>query len=67
MPSHFDRFRLLNDGGNRRFRNESEKMVYLRPGDDGQPPVSVAPGEEWPLPESPEGETLIEVENNLVE
>lgn len=62
MPSHFDRFRLFGDGENQRFRNEGDKVVFLSPGDGSQPPVSVAPGEEWPVFKSSEGETVIEIE-----
>lgn len=59
MPSHFDRFRLLND---RRFRNESNKTAYLHGDAD---PVAVLPGAEVELPE-PVGEDgiLIEIESD---
>lgn len=62
MPSHFDRFRLLNDGGHRRIRNESFKSIYVR-AEEGDEPIVVPPGEELPLPESPAGETILDVEN----
>ena len=61
MPVPFDRFRFLNDGDNPRFRNESDKVVYLTPGDGAEPPIAVLPGQERPLPVSPEGETVIEI------
>ena len=62
MPVHFDRFRLLNDGSDRRFRNESTKLVRLSPGDGSQPPVVVHPEMAVPLPPSVDNETIIEVE-----
>jgi hypothetical protein len=55
---HFDRFRLLNGG--KRFRNESDKPVYVS-GGELDPALEIPPGGEADLPESPEGETIIEV------
>lgn len=57
MPSHFDRFRLLNDN---RMRNESPKYMHLR-GEEWEEPVIVPPGEEAELPKSPAGETIVDV------
>jgi hypothetical protein len=58
MPSHFDRFRLLNGGS--RFRNESDKPVYVR-AEEPDPPIEIPPGTEADLPVSPVGEVIIEV------
>ena len=58
MPIHFDRFRLLND--RRDLRNESGSPVYLKAREEDEP-IVLLPGEEAPLPVSPEGETLIDV------
>jgi len=49
MPSHFDRFRLL-DGD--RLLNESGKTIYLREEETG-PQIEVPPGVEVPLPAAP--------------
>lgn len=59
MPSHFDRFRLLNDTPNR-IRNESDVPIYVRAYEDHEPLV-VEPGVAMPLPESENGETIIDV------
>lgn len=63
MPSHFDRFRLLNGSGKDlsgvRFRNESEKLTTLH----GDTVVPVVAGAETELPPSTSGEIIIEVEN----
>jgi len=58
MPSHFDRFRLLNGGS--RLLNEGEKVLYVRP-EDALPPVEVYPADEIDLPFSGTGEVIIEV------
>lgn len=57
MPSHFDRFRYLNGG---RFRNDSEKVVYVSalPED---PHVEVPPGAEVDPPKTPEGDFSLHV------
>jgi hypothetical protein len=55
---HFDRFRLLNGS---RIRNESGKVVYLRAHEE-EPPIEVLPGMEAELPVSPEGETIVDVD-----
>jgi len=57
MPSHFDRFRLLNG---ERFRNESQKFVHLR-AEEPDEPIIVPPDGEVLLPPSPTGETIIDV------
>ena len=59
MPSHFDRFRLLN--GSSRIRNESQKSLYVGVLDEG-PFLEVPPGAEEDLPVSPEGETILQVQ-----
>jgi len=59
MPIPFDRFRLLNGG--RRFRNESDKVVYVK-AEEPDEPLGISPGAEVDLPMSPEGETIIEVQ-----
>jgi len=58
MPSHFDRFRLLN-GGNR-IRNESYKPILVKAKEE-DPPIEIPPGGAEDLPQSPEGETIIDV------
>ena len=58
MPMHFDRFRLLNGG--KRFRNESDKFVYVR-AEELDPAIEIPPGAETDLPTSPEGETIVEI------
>lgn len=58
MPMHFDRFRLLNGG--REVRNESEHLLYLR-GEESEDPLILLPGEEGIAPQSPAGETIIDV------
>lgn len=63
MPSHFDRFRLLNDGVDLKFRNESDKVVYLSADENGER-MFVGPGEQELIPVSPAGETIIEVESS---
>lgn len=57
MPENFDRLRLLGDGG---IRNESSKVIHLRAYSLDHP-TEVRPGEESPLPVTPEGETLIDL------
>jgi hypothetical protein len=57
MPSHFDRFRLLNDG--MRLRNEGPEPVWMRP-TEADPKIEVPPGGEADIPFSEAGEALIE-------
>lgn len=57
MPSHFGRFRLLNDGI--RFRNEGPEPVWVRP-TETEPKIEVPPGAEVDLPYSDQGEVLFE-------
>jgi len=61
MPSHFDRFRFLNDPGGRNIKNESEKMIYVK-AFETDPPIHVPPGSTMPLPETPEGESIVCIE-----
>lgn len=58
MPSHFDRFRLLNGGS--RFSNESDKFVYIKAQEE-DPAIEVLPGHEVDLPYSPAGEVIIDI------
>lgn len=62
MPSHFDRFRLLNGSGKDltgvRYRNESDHPVVLH----GDHEVHIPPGGEEELPPSASGEIEIVVE-----
>lgn len=58
MPSHFDRFRLLNNGS--RLKNEGDKPVYVRAFEE-ETPIVVPPGAELVVPKTPEGDTIIEV------
>lgn len=51
MPSHFDRFRLLSNGG--RIRNESNKFMTFRRYESEEPTI-VGPGEEKQLPDWPD-------------
>jgi hypothetical protein len=60
MPSHFDRFRLLNMGGEKRLRNEGDKDIYVRAVEEDEPFI-IHPGMEATLPESPAGETILDV------
>lgn len=57
MPSHFDRFRLLDSSV---IRNESQKILYMGPSDDG-PFIEVLPGEEQALPASADRVVVIKV------
>lgn len=57
MPTKIDRFRLLSNGG---IRNESQKKLHVRAYSLDHP-TEVPPGEESPLPVTPEGETIIDV------
>lgn len=58
MPTHFARFRYLNGGG--RIRNESDKVIQVRP-EPFNPPIDILPGEEKDVPMTPEGEAILEV------
>jgi hypothetical protein len=60
VPIHFDRFRLLNE--ETRFRNESQKVVFIYGGVEPDP-IPVRPGEEVELPTGEE--ILLEVENEI--
>jgi hypothetical protein len=64
MPSHFDRFRLLNGGS--RLRNESDKVVYAK-AEEPDEPIGISPGTELDLPFSPSGECILELEFPLEE
>jgi len=65
MPSHFDRFRLLNADkgkpGAIRFRNEGPEPVYVR-ATEQDPQQVVPPGQEVALLPSETGEVLIEAD-----
>jgi hypothetical protein len=58
MPTHFDKFRLLNCYGGR-IRNESDKPIQIGVQDGGMF-FELLPGEEEELP-SPTGETIVKV------
>jgi len=60
MPVYFDRFRFLNGEGGKRVRNESDKLLYVK-AQEHEEPIIVGPGEECLLPESPDGETILDV------
>lgn len=60
MPSHFDRFRLLNGGS--RIRNESDKNLFIK-SEEPEEGMILSPGMEMDLPYSPIGEVIVEVEN----
>jgi len=62
MPSHFDRFRLLNQSPGARIWNESTKPIELR-GREEDPPIIVEPGEESPILLAPDGTAIIDVLN----
>jgi hypothetical protein len=57
MPSHFDRFRLLNGG--RSLRNEGSEPIYVG-ATEQDPKIEVPPGQEILLPFSEADETLIQ-------
>ena len=60
MPSHFGRFRLLND--TKRIRNDGDCFIHLRVHEEDDP-LTLPPGAESAYPIfSPTGETIIEVE-----
>jgi hypothetical protein len=66
MPSHFDRFRLLNNPGVEppRFRNESEKPIQVKATEE-DPVTEIPPGQEMVLPVSESGETIIDIPGNV--